>query len=409
MNTRSDVKHIVVLGGGYAGLMAISRLRPGQLKHARISLIDSKTVFEQRIRFHEALSGRQPKTLAFHTLLRNKGVQVIRARVSQLKPEQNALYLEENGQNRELRYDYLVYAPGSYVDASLIPGADEFGIVLNRSEVLAKQAHELSSLPPGSTILIAGCGLSGIETAAELATQWPHLTIRLSCSEQAFADLAPEADAYLRGWLTKVGIDLIEHCRIARVTAHEAVTDQGETLAFDRLIVCCGFDVPRIAEQAGVQTERGRVVVDDSLRSVSHRNIIAVGDAASVPLPPDSDDGPARYRMGCVCALPMGAHAGENLRRLLTGKPLQPFSMAFMMRCISLGRHDGIIQMTNERDRPLARIKTGKRAARIKEWICKMTFYTVQLEIRFKLPFLYWWPKIQRDQALPANARIEEA
>ncbi len=39
-------------------------------------------------------------------------------------------------------------------------------------------------------------------------------------------------------------------------------------------------------------------------------------------------------RMGCVSALPMGAHAGDNVRRLLRGEELKPFSLGIALRCV---------------------------------------------------------------------------
>jgi NADH dehydrogenase FAD-containing subunit len=95
--------------------------------------------------------------------------------------------------------------------------------------------------------------------------------------------------------------------------------------------------------------------------------------------------------MGCVSALPMGAHAGENAVRLLRGEEPAPFDMAFTIRCVSLGRKDGLVQFVTGDDRPLDRVWTGRRAALVKELICRLTLAVVRWELRAGLR-LYRWP-----------------
>jgi NADH dehydrogenase FAD-containing subunit len=97
--------------------------------------------------------------------------------------------------------------------------------------------------------------------------------------------------------------------------------------------------------------------------------------------------------MGCVSALPMGAHAGENVACFLRGEEPAPFDMAFQIRCLSLGRKDGLVQFVQGDDTPLEKIWVRRRAALVKELICRMTFFVVHWEMRAGLR-LYRWPRI---------------
>jgi NADH dehydrogenase FAD-containing subunit len=96
--------------------------------------------------------------------------------------------------------------------------------------------------------------------------------------------------------------------------------------------------------------------------------------------------------MGCVSAMPLGAHAGENVRRRLRGEELQPFSFGFQIRCISLGRKDGLIQFVDPDDTPRPKVWTRRPAVLTKEFICRMTYGMVRNELRTGLP-LYRWPE----------------
>jgi NADH dehydrogenase FAD-containing subunit len=132
----------------------------------------------------------------------------------------------------------------------------------------------------------------------------------------------------------------------------------------------------------------GRVRTDAMLRVLGHPEIFAAGDSAAAPAA-----GSPAVRMSCNSALPMGAHAGENVVRALRGEELEPFDMAFAVRCISLGRKDALVQQVTGDDRPRARVWTGRLAVLVKELICRMTLFVVRWELRAGLR-LYRWPRL---------------
>jgi NADH dehydrogenase FAD-containing subunit len=109
--------------------------------------------------------------------------------------------------------------------------------------------------------------------------------------------------------------------------------------------------------------------------------------------------------MGCVSALPMGGHAGDNVRRLLRGEEPEPFRMDFVIRCVSLGRHNGLVQFVHGNDELLDRVITGRPAAWIKEMICRMTVFVVRNELRWGVR-LYRWPQ---PKPVPLAPPVESA
>jgi NADH:ubiquinone reductase (H+-translocating) len=137
-----------------------------------------------------------------------------------------------------------------------------------------------------------------------------------------------------------------------------------------------------MARQAGLAVDDcARVLVDGQLRSLSHPNIFAAGDIARAGFP---------VRPGCVSALPMGAHAGTNVARLLKGEELKPFKFGAVLRCISLGRRDGLVQFTDRDDQPRERVVTGRLAALTKRLICDGTYFVARNELRTGLRLLTW-------------------
>jgi NADH dehydrogenase FAD-containing subunit len=112
--------------------------------------------------------------------------------------------------------------------------------------------------------------------------------------------------------------------------------------------------------------------------------------------------------MGCVSALPMGAHAGENVRRMLRGEEPAPFDFGFAIRCISLGRKEGLVQFVDPEDAPKAKVWTGRRAVFTKEAICRMTYGVVREELRFGVR-LYRWPGSGRAAISSSAKRVVQA
>lgn len=70
----------------------------------------------------------------------------------------------------------------------------------------------------------------------------------------------------------------------------------------------------------------------------------------------------------------------RTLRALLAGQVPPTFHFVYVFRNISLGRHDGLIQFVDRRDRPRRVVWTGSIAAAWKEYVCRSTLTTVGLD-----------------------------
>lgn len=371
-------RRIVILGGGYAGLAVASRLA-GLGKRVSITLIDARAEFHQRIRLHQLAAGQALQAFRYDEILAPHGIGFTQAWVTHLDPNATMLTLKHpDGSVSAQPYDYLVYAPGSRIDCAALPGA-EFTHTLN-SPAAANAIHTTLAGQREAHVLVVGAGLTGIETATELAENRPDLRITLAAGqalrpEAVPGGFSPAAVEHLRHTFDRLHIDLHEASRVARLRAGAAMLDNGRELAFDACIWTSGFAAPPLAAAAGIQVNAsGQVVTDAFLRSLSHPNIIAVGDAASAA----TRDG-GTCRMGCATGLAMAASGARTLIALLQGRQPTPFRFVYLFRNVSLGRHDGLIQFVDRRDVPRNIVWTGMPAARWKDYICRGTLSTVGL------------------------------
>lgn len=382
MSTQTKAR-VVVLGGGYAGALAAARVaRHGA---AEVTLVDQRARFVQRIRLHEALAGGAVPGFAYGPALARRGVAFVRARVAGLDPARQEVYLAAGAARQRLGYDRLVVALGSLTAAGP-PGAGEHALHLDDPAAVARASAGLRALAArGGRALVVGGGLTAVETAAELAAQLPGLRVALAAGEALGANFSAAATRHLRASLAGLGVEIHEGARVTSLERGRAWLAGGESIAYDCCVWAGGLAAPALLAEAGLPVDaQGRALVTPALHVGGNPTIFVAGDSAA------AGDAGRAIRMGCVSALPLGAHAGENVAASLAGAPLQPFQFGFPGRNVSLGRHDGLVQLTDRQDRPTERIITGGAAATVKELICRMTLETVRGELRTGLPIYRW-------------------
>src|SRR5690348_11967659 len=119
----APTKEIVVLGAGYAGLLATMRLaRLLRRRPVRITLVNAMDTFTERLRLHQFATNQPVRWRSIPQTLRGTGVRFIQARVVRLEPERRAVVVCAGGHEQDLSYDHLVYALGSDIDRASVPG-----------------------------------------------------------------------------------------------------------------------------------------------------------------------------------------------------------------------------------------------------------------------------------------------
>lgn len=350
---------VVVLGAGYAGLVAAQLVarHPG----TEVRLVNERDWFVERVRLHQLAAGQPLRRRGLRELLGGSPVRFVLGRAVALYPEAHGVELAGG---RHLGYDVLLYAPGSRTDASGVPGAAEHAYPLATWE----DAEELRArLTGGGAVAVVGGGLTGIEAAAELAEARPDLTVRLVTAGALGGELSARGRAHLRRSFDRLGVEVRDGARVAEVRADGVRLADGGHVAADTVVWTAGFRVPELARAAGLAVDpAGRVRVDGALRSVSHPDVYAVGDAAAMWA-----EGGGELRMACATGLPAARHAARSIGDRLAGRTPGTLRFRYLNQCVSLGRRDALIQFVRADDSPVERVLTGRLAARYKEAIVR--------------------------------------
>jgi NADH:ubiquinone reductase (H+-translocating) len=110
---------VIVVGGGYAGVMAANRLtrRDG----VRVTMINPRPAFVERIRLHQLVGGSDDAVVEYRRILAG-GVELVVDTVTRIDAAAHSVILAGGD---PLGYDYLVYAVGSGSADPTVPGAAE--------------------------------------------------------------------------------------------------------------------------------------------------------------------------------------------------------------------------------------------------------------------------------------------
>ncbi|MFC0106216.1 NAD(P)/FAD-dependent oxidoreductase [Kibdelosporangium aridum] len=359
---------VVVIGGGYAGTLAANHLR--MRPDVDITLVNPRPEFVDRVRLHQFVAGTGEATVDYGTLL-GEGVRLVVDSVTRIDTAARAVRLASGS---ALDYDYVIYAVGSTAAVpTSVPGAAEFAFDIAEFEPARRLRARLADLPLDAPVTVVGGGLTGIETAAELAEQGRRVT--LVCGQTLAPSFGAPGRRHIAKWMSRHGVAVIEGAVVSEVRADAVVFADGGVRTSALTIWAGGFGVPGLAAASGLRTDAlGRLLTDEALTSVDDDRIIAAGDAAAPSGQP--------LRMSCYAAGPLGAQAANTVLSRIAGTEPTVINLGFSGACVSIGRRAGIRQFARKDDTAVNAYIGGRMGAAIKEMTCKLAVSRIRREAR---------------------------
>ena len=341
------MKQIVVLGAGFAGLIAAvgAARRLAELEidksDVAVSVVNRDEWHSIRVRNYETELG--DTLVPLDDVLSPIGVDLRIGKVTGVDCARHEIAVA--GQPN-LHYDRLVFALGSELVRPPIPGLAEHGFDIDTHDAAARLGAHLAALPtrrasPGRfTALVVGGGLTGVEMATELAPRLKDiaggLPTRIILADRApriGSNMGEQACCVIDEALAALGVETRPGVTIASIDAAGAALASGETIDAETVIWCAGMRAhPLAAALPGEHDRFGRVAVDRFLRLDACADVLATGDAAMVLV-----DGEHPSVMSCQHARPMGRIAGHNVVCDLVGEPMIPLEIGYYVTCLDLG------------------------------------------------------------------------
>jgi NADH dehydrogenase len=352
-------KQIVILGGGYGGLLsALSARRHLSLNEAQITVINRDPSHQIITELHRLAAGNVSEkavALPLEKLFKGKSIDLQVGQVTEVDLEGHKVLLEDG---TAYRFDALVLALGSETNYFGIPGLQENSFKLksvadaNRIyEHVEARIKEYKSTrnKADATFVIGGGGLTGVELVGELADELPGMCRKngvnfedvelylVEAMPTILPIFSPELINRATESLEKRGVQFLTSLPITNVEGSVVTLKDGRTIETNTLVWTGGVQGNSLVGSCGVEVNRGRATVNEYLQSVSHPDVFLAGDCAVVfgpegrPYPPTAQ-----------LAWQMGETVGANIAAYFNETMLDEFSPVFSGTLASLGRKDGI-------------------------------------------------------------------
>ncbi len=380
--------NIIVLGGGYSGVMAALRLASKTKRlDTTVTLVSALEHFVERPRLQEQATGMSPNHRSIAHMLRGTKVHFLQGWVTAIDPTRQCIHAQTSNGEQQLACDYLVIALGSRVGRHLIPGVNEHALTLDPYGDLTTAALKSKLTAYGKNafrVVVVGGGATGVEAATQVKGRYPQSEVSIVTQGEVGAFKGTAVQKHITAALQEQAIAIHENARVNKVEQADVVLASGQIPA-DIIIWAGGFVASPLAREAGLQVNaQNQVLVDPYLRSLSHPNIYAVGDAA---YPVEEPGVPTR--MSLFTALVSGAQAAENIAAEIKGKSPQPLSFVWYGQGIALGPQDAVGFATYPADVAWPLILRRMLAVKIRDFF--VWYLGAALELERRIPGSFYW------------------
>jgi len=336
---------VVVVGSGYAGAGAVNRLEEELDDAAELTWISENDYHLVLHEVHRCI--RDPSVESKITIpideIKSDSTEFVKGHVTDVDVDERVVELQDD----EIEYDYLLLAIGSGTAFFGIEGLQEYSNELKGLDDARaihadiKSAAEDASRDDPAQVIVGGAGLSGIQTAGEIAEYRDEHRAPIDITlveglDEVFPNNDPELQGALRKRLEALDIEILTGDFISKVDEETVYLGGGEDdpeLPYDSLIWTGG--ITGHEEVHGMeleQDERSHRVFADADFQTSDERVFALGDTALVEQGPDSVAPPTAQ-----AAWQAADVAGENVARAVANKPLKTWRHEDKGTVVSVG------------------------------------------------------------------------
>jgi NADH dehydrogenase len=331
---------VAVLGAGYAGAGAIQRLEDELGSRADlvwISDTDYHLVLHEAHRAIKDPAVEQSITIPIDEIA-SRSTEFVHDEVVGLDVDEQVVELAEHD---PVEYDYVLVAIGSQTAFYGIPGLEEHSLTLKGLDDAleihdqVREAAEDATRSDPATVVIGGAGLSGIQSAGEVAEfrdehRAPIDIYLVEALDEIFPPGSPDLQQALRKRLEARDVEILTGDPITEATDEQIEFDEGEPLEYDVLLWTGGITGQDALDGAALENEHNRVNAEQTFET-SDEHVFAIGDSAIIeqnsdPAPPTAQ---AAWQAADV--------AGENIARAIDDKPLKRWTHDDKGTVISIG------------------------------------------------------------------------
>jgi len=333
--------NVAVLGAGYAGAGAVKALqqRAGpEVSITWVADVDYHLVLHESHRIIRDPAVQEKIKIPVQEIA-DTGTEFIRAEVTDVDVDAREVHLANDD---VVDYDYCLVALGSRTAFFGIEGLEEHSLTLKSvddaleiHDAVSAAASEATRSDPAD-VVVGGAGLSGIQTAAEIAEfrddkRAPIDVHLVEGLDSIFPGNDPEVQGALRKRLEALDIDILTGEFIGEVDEDTVYIGDDEEMDYDVLVWAGGITGRDALEDANVDKEHNRVQSGQDFQTTDDR-VFAIGDSALVEQPGEDPAPPTAQ-----AAWDAAEVVGENIARAIEGRPLKKWVYEDKGTVVSVG------------------------------------------------------------------------
>ena len=344
-------QQILIIGAGFGGMwtaLSATRLFDIHGHHdAEVTVLAPQAELRVRPRFYEP--DAHQLVAPIDELFEAVGVKFIKGTAEVIDIRQKSVgYIDTSGTPQVLGYDKLVLASGSRLAMPNTQGVAEYAFDVDQIEQAVRLENHLKSLAglPDSkgrnTVVVAGGGFTGIETATEMPARLRVIlgehadleVIIVDRSEKVGASMGDEISQSIAEACDELGVKWRLKSSVVAVDENGVTLDDGQRIDAKTVVWTTGVRASSLTEQIpGERDYLGRLHVDSHLKVIGQQDIFATGDVAYAA----TDDLGNHALMTCQHAIVLGRHAGNNVAAQILGVDPISYSQPKYVTCLDLG------------------------------------------------------------------------
>jgi NADH dehydrogenase len=344
-------QHILVIGAGFGGMWtALSATRLFDIhghNDVEVTVLAPQAELRVRPRFYEPNAHQLSAPIG--DLFDAVGVKFIKGAAETIDVAQKRVgYTDASGNKQVCIYDKLVLATGSRLAQSSTPGVTEHAFDVDQIEQAVRLENHLKALvnQPESqarnTVVVAGGGFTGIETATEMPARLRAIlgdradinVIIVDRGDKVGGSMGAEIAEKIAEASIETGVKWHLKASVVAVDEKGVSLSDGQRIDAKTVIWTTGVRASSLTEQIPAERDHlGRLHVDAHLKVIGQEDIYATGDVAYAA----SDDIGNYALMTCQHAIVLGRHAGNNVAAQILGVDPTPYSQPKYVTCLDLG------------------------------------------------------------------------
>lgn len=364
---QSSFPRVVIIGGGFGGIALAKKLSK---KEVQVVLLDKHNYHNfQPLLYQVSTGGLEPDSIAYPIRKVLQGYPNFYFRLAQVKEvKTKAKQIKTN--IGEIAYDYLVVATGSETNffgnktleskgmaMKTIPQSLNLrSLILENFEqaLLTDDLHERDAL---MNFVIVGGGPTGVELAGALAEikkgilpkDYPDLDTRraqinlVQAGDRLLPAMSEVASRKAEKFLEELGVNVWKNIRVTDYDGKRITTNTNTVFDTETLVWAAGVKAVSLKglDGANYLSRGNRLRVNEFHQVEGFEDIFAIGDVAQM----ETEAFPHGHPMMAQPAMQQGRNLGDNLVRLVEGKPMKPFVYKDKGSMATVGRNKAVVDL----------------------------------------------------------------